>query len=325
MIVQPNLRYLSWRQLASLIIANKLSMLTTYAPILTGAPATRDAWISAWLASGAALLITLVSYYLLKRFPGQSLFVINRKVLGPWIGRALNLTYAVMFLYLGAIALRMFSEVLAEALLPETPTFVISLLMMLLVITGVMGGMEVLGRLADLLAPLLVVTILFLALLAWPLIHLDRLLPVFEFGVGPMLQQTLTPIGIFGEAAWTVMLVMPFLRDPHTALKAIGLASLVNGLMVSIGAAILIATMGPHLIDKELFPMLTAIRMIRIAEFLTRLEWTLSILWTGAMYAKIGLLLWGAARSMRDGLGLDFKRRKPMIVVLASVITVGSH
>ncbi|MFZ5824689.1 MAG: GerAB/ArcD/ProY family transporter [Bacillota bacterium] len=147
--MQTGARYFSWRELAAMIVAVKLSMLTTYAPILTGAPATRDAWISAWLAAGTAFLIALVPYHLLARFPGRTLFTVNMKVLGPWVGRAVNLIYALLFLHLGAIALHVFTEVFLLTMLPDTPALAISLLMILLVLSGVLGGMEVLGRLAD--------------------------------------------------------------------------------------------------------------------------------------------------------------------------------
>ncbi|MFZ5816688.1 MAG: GerAB/ArcD/ProY family transporter [Bacillota bacterium] len=316
-------RYFSWRELTALIVANKLSMLTTYAPILTGAPATRDAWLSAWLAAGIALVFALIPFHLLLRFPGHTLFTINMKVLGGWAGRLLNLAYAGLFLYLAAVSTRMFTEVFLVAMLPETPSFAINLLMTLLVVTGVLGGMEVLARLADMVTPVILVTILLLVMIGSTLMELDRLLPLFEFGVGPMLHQTLTPIGIFGEISWTVALGMPFLRQPRDALKAIGAATLINGLFVSLGAAMLIAMMGPELIDRELFPTLTAIRMIRLAEFLTRIEWLLATLWVGSIYVKLGLLIWGAARALRESLGLTHRRLT--VLAVASVGAVWSH
>ncbi|MFZ5824688.1 MAG: GerAB/ArcD/ProY family transporter [Bacillota bacterium] len=65
---------------------------------------------------------------------------------------------------------------------------------------------------------------------------------------------------------------------------------MINAAMVSFGAAMLIAMMGPHLIDREILPTLTAFRMVREAEFLTRVEWILVALWLGSMYVKISLL-----------------------------------
>jgi spore germination protein KB len=231
--------------------------------------------------------------------------------------------YAGFFLYLGAVSLRMFTEVFVVAMLPEAPSFAISSMMLLLIVTGVLGGLEVLGRLADLVAPVMVLSVVVLAVMGSTLVRADRLLPLFEFGVGPMLRQTLTPVAVFGEAALTVMLAMPYLREPRTALKAMWVGALVNAAVVSLGAAMLITMMGPHLIDREFLPTLTAIRMIRLAEFLTRIEWLLAVLWMGSMYLKIGLLLWGSARSVRESVGL--RRRTPVIALLGGVMLLGSR
>ncbi|HWI61134.1 MAG TPA: endospore germination permease [Symbiobacteriaceae bacterium] len=302
-----------------LIIANKLSMLTTYAPIVTGAPATRDAWLSAWLAAAVAFLIALVPFLLMRRFPGQTLFAINVQVLGTWAGRVMNLAYALLFFHLGSIAVRLFSEVFVVAMLPETPIWALNTLIVALAAFGVLSGFEVLGRLADLVAPMILLTIILLTLLSGTLIQTSRLFPLLEYGPGPVVEQSLTPITIFGEMSWTLFLAMPYIKRSRDAFKGMAVAAVVNGAAVSFGAALLIAMMGPELIDREVFPTLTAVRLIRVAEFLTRIEWVMAALWMGAMFVKIGLIFWGVVGALRES-GLP-KLRQPFLLLIISVAT----
>lgn len=314
-------QYLGWWEVAMLIVANKLSMLTTYAPILTGAPATRDAWISAWIAVTAGFLMTLMPYHLMKRFPGKSLFAINVMVLGRWPGRLINLTYALLFLYLAAIAVRLFSEVFVVAMLPETPIWALNSLVVILAAYGVLGGIEVLGRLADLVAPMILLSIIVLTILGGSLIQPGRLLPLFEYGPLPALEQSLTPIAIFGEMSWTLYLVMPHVRRSGDAFRGMWVAALINGIAVSGGAALLITMMGPELVDREVFPTLTAVRMIRIAEFLTRIEWAMAALWMGAMFVKIALLFFGVIGACRESIAPRVKA--PLLLALIAATTIG--
>lgn len=310
-----------WWELAALIVANKLSMLTTYAPIVTAVPASRDAWISAWLAAAAALLFTWIPYRLLKRFPGQTVFAVNRRVLGPLFGGAISLAYAVLFFHAAAVAIRMFSEVFVVAMLPETPMWAVNVLIALLAWYGVNQGVEGVGRMADLVAPLIVLTVLLLTPLLWNRMDVTRLLPVFEYGPGPMLLQTLTPIAIFGEMAWTVLLFMPYLKRQGDVVKGVLAASLTNAFMVSLGAALLVATLGPDLIDRDLFPTISAIRMIRVAEFLTRVEWMMAALWMGAMYVKLAMLFIGMRDALKVGVGFPLRRGAlTLLVALAAVV-----
>jgi len=302
-----------------LAVVNKLSILTTYAPIVTAVPATRDAWVSAWLAALLSALIALISYSLLLRFPGQTIFVIARQVLGPSPGRLFNVALSGLLLYFAGNAIRAFAEVFVTAMVPDTPVVTLNVMMAALALLGALGGIAVLTRLSEMVGPIMILSFLVIVGLTSPQIHVERLLPVFEYGPEPMVLQAVTPIAVFGEVGWTVFLVMPYLREPRQAKKAILAATAISGFMVSLGAALLIATMGPHLIDRELFPTLTIARAVELAEFLTRIEWIVASLWMGSMQVKIALLLYGAIGALRDALGQHKGWPIPVAVSVAAV------
>src|SRR5690625_7801644 len=76
----------SW-QLSLIIVSFNLSILVSYAPVVTGMlPPTRDAWLSALLAVLPAVALCFVSYWLVKRFQGENLYEFTRTILGSFFG-----------------------------------------------------------------------------------------------------------------------------------------------------------------------------------------------------------------------------------------------
>lgn len=311
-------RYISWWQLAALMVVNKLSMLTTYAPIVTAAPATRDAWLAALLAALIAFPLALVSYAMMRRFPGQSIFAVSRLVLGEWLGRLTNLAAAGLFGILAAVSIRQFAEVFVAAMMPETPLLAFVGMMSILAVLGAFAGFEVVARVAEVTAPIVVIGSILGPVLALGHMDFSRLLPILENGVRPLIEQTLTPILVFGEAGWTLYLAMPFLQQPRQAVRSLTVALAVNAVIVSLGAIGLVASMGPAMLDLEAFPTLTVTRMINIAEFITRVEWLIAGMWMGAMYVKLSLLFFAVSSALKETLGLPNYRWALLPVAIAA-------
>lgn len=256
----------------------------------------------------------------MRRFPGITAFRVSRLVLGEWLGRGLNLTFAGLFFYLTAANVRAFSEVFISAMIPETPLVALNLMMVVLGVMAALGGFEVIARLAELVGPAVALSVLALAVLIVGELEFTRLQPLFEVGPGPMLQQALTPVGVFGEAAWILLLGMPYLRQPRQAARSLVVGMGLGAAVVSLGAAVLIAGLGPRVVDLLVFPTLTLIRAVRGLEFLARLEWVVVAAWMAAMLVKIAILLYGASAALQETLGLATCRYSALPLALGAVV-----
>lgn len=143
---------ISWRQVAFLIATSRLALIITYPVLFSLPPANHDVWLN---ALGAMLLFPLLLLPLLalaRRFPQQTLVQYCQALLGP-MGKIIGLLYIWFFVHLGAIYLRQFTELFTSVTMPETPPVVFSVAMAVLAAAAVRSGLEVIGRMVELIGP----------------------------------------------------------------------------------------------------------------------------------------------------------------------------
>ena len=314
---------ISWWQLTTLIVAVKISMLMTYAPIVASGPSTaREAWLAAPLAALPALGMGLLVYFLCTRFPGLSVFAYAELILGRVLGTAFNLLLVLLFLHWAGISLRMFSEFIVATALRTTPQPVIAAMMALLASRGVAGGLRLLARTSEILVPgIVAITLLTMAALLRDAFF-ENLLPFLGDGIGPVLRQALTPIGVFGEMSWVALLGLPYLSRLEDGPRALAAGTAINALLVGSGAALLMALFGKNFIPLLTFPSFHAIRVLRIGGVLERVEWIFSTFWIGLMYLKFSVLLFGAAAGA--GRVLRLKDYRPAVLPAAALAVAWS-
>lgn len=298
--------HISWWQLAMLIVANKLSMLTTYAPIIATPPYAKEAWISAIIAGAVGTVIAIIVYFLGKRFPGFTAFTYFETILGKWLGKALGMVFVLFFIFTAGSSLHLFSEMISATSLRATPLIVITVTLAILSLQAAAGGFEVVARLGEIWGPVTAFSLILLILLSIPNMDLGRLVPMFDKGIAPVFEQSLSPIGVFGEISWIVILAMPFIAKPKDVLKGILIGNAIAVSLVSLGALFLASIFDSSDIAHMTFPSYTAARMINVGEIIQRVEWLISSIWIGTMTVKLSLLFYGAAA----GVGSIFKLRE---------------
>lgn len=314
--------HITWWQLAMLILVNKLSMLTTYAPIIATPPYVKEAWISAFVAGVAGTVIAMIVYFLGKRFPGFTSFAYFETVLGKWLGKTLGMIFVLYFIFTAGSYLHLFSEMISATSLRATPLIVLTISFAILSLQASAGGFEVVARLGEVWGPVTGFSLILLIFLSIPNMDFGRLIPMFDQGITPMLEQSLTPIGVFGEISWVVMLAMPFIAKPKDTLKGILIGNAISVLLVSLGALFLASIFDSADIAHMTFPSYTAARMINISEIIQRVEWLISSIWIGTMTVKLSILFYGAAA----GVGSIFKLREyrwalPAVVAVSVLFT----
>lgn len=296
----------SW-QLSLIIVSFNLSILVSYAPVVTGMlPPVRDAWLSALLAVVPALALCFLSYWLVKRFQGENLYEFTRTILGSFFGTIMNVAVVAAFIHWAVIVTREFALFMDSVVYLRTPDIVFVIIFLILGVVGASQQIEFIGRIAEVAGLFVIVGVVFLIVANVSQMDIGMLRPFFVDGWKPVLTQALTPAAIFSEAAWIILIGAPYLSKISETPRAIGIGLSVNVVFNCIIAAVLIAIFGPELISILAFIPLSAARLIQIAAILERLEWMLLLLWFGAMGVKVSFLLWSA----RLGLSSLFPRWK---------------
>lgn len=310
---------ISLAQFAVLLTSYLIGRSTLIMPVEV---AKQDAWL-AILAGGLLAAIPMLLWLALGlRFPGQSPVHYVRSVLGNFLGLPLLLLYLWFFLHLGADVTRNIGEMYVIAIMPETPIVVFLGTMSFLASLAVRGGIEVIARLAELLLPWLILSIVGLAVLslATPrLTHWEYLAPVFGSGWKNMLRGALLSLAFPFAEGIPFALFLPFLPKPRKvrpyALGSLGFVTLLLTLVQARNIVIL----GPNEIVRLNFPTLAAVQLINLGEFLQRLDALAVFNWTFGIFFKIAVLQYAVCLGSAELLGLQDYR--PLVFPVGIIMT----
>lgn len=306
-------------QFAVLLISYLIGRSTLIMPVEV---AKQDAWLAilagGFLAVGPMLLWLALGL----RFPGQSPVRYVRSVLGNFLGLPLLLLYLWFFLHVGAGVTRNIGEMYVIAIMPETPIVVFVGTMSFLASLTVRGGVEVIARLAELLLPWLIISIVGLAVLslATPgLTHWEYLEPVFGSGWRNILRGILLSFAFPFAEEIPFFFFLPLLLEARKvkryALGSLGFVALLLALVQARNIVIL----GPNEIVRLNFPTLAAVQLINLGEFLQRLDALAVFNWTFGTFFKIVVLHYAVCLGSAELLGLQDYR--PLVFPVGIIMT----
>lgn len=235
----------------------------------------RDAWISI-LFGGAVGLVMFAGYsYLYRKYPELPFTAYARKLLGKAVGAPVAVLYIVLYIILAGRDLRDGSSMLVLATMGNTPLFILSALMILSAVYVLHKGFEILTR-TSMVFSLIVLLIAVFSILLLSLsgsINLNRLLPMFEDGIQPVLstvvhQNYMFP---FGEMIVFTML-MPYLSNVKKGPWIIASGMLVAAFLLSATMALNISVLGADIVERSPLPLMPTISKISISDFIQRID-----------------------------------------------------
>lgn len=285
-------------------------------PGITVRAARQDAWLSILAAAVAGLGISFLVTGLALRFPGKTLTEYLVEILGRWPGKIAGLLYIWWFFQMAAEVVREFGTFLVAAVMPDTPLIVFHVLGVAVTAYLVRNGLEVLARFNQLFIP----SAAFLAivfLLSAKDMRLERVLPLFDAGLVPVLKGAAAPASWLGEIAVFAMLV-PYLDRPQKAFRTAAAAVLFSCffLLAAIFEALLI--FGPATADAWVYPVFNAVRVVSLANFLERLESVVMAAWMLGGFVKVGVFYYAAVLGSAQLFGL--KDYRPLVLPAGTIV-----
>ena len=236
--------------------------------------AGRDSWLAILIATAISIFLFFIYRALYLYYPSLLLTDYTEKLIGKVLGRTLAFLYILFFLYSAARVLREFGVMLLSFAFPETPLFVASALMILVVIYTIYKGIEVVARTGELLfvVMLMLAFFLFLLIAISGLIDISNLRPALEDS--PKILKTVfteTLYVPFGEIIVFTM-IFPYLNQSKKLGKTGVAAISITGVALAFTTILNISVLGVPLIERSLFPLLTTIQSIQVGGFLERLD-----------------------------------------------------
>jgi spore germination protein KB len=308
---------ISNRQAVLLLVAGVLSTGLLVFPSLITAVAGPDAWLAVSLAAGVALVVILITVSLNTRFPGKTIVEYSEDILGKLLGKTVGAVFIWFFLFLTALAVREFGEFMTTVFFEETPLVVFASSILLVAALAVYNGLEVIGRVNEMMLALVLIAFFFFMLLATNQMEPDRLTPVLAGGLPPLLQGAFIASGWFGEVV-AIGFLAPYLNHPALA-RRIGVLSiliLLGILIVAVVAAVM--SFGPAQSGRMQFPTFMIARSVSIMNIFERAESTFMLLWVAGMFAKITVYYYYTALAIGQWFKLNDYR--PLTLPLGTII-----
>jgi len=304
----------SGTQLSFLLVSYIIGSALISAP---GAELGHDVWITTILGFGEGLIFAFIYISLAKRYPGLTLIEINHTVFGSILGKFVSLAYLWYFFQLSALILRTFGDFFITVIYPETPMLVILIMLALICSSAARNGLEVISRSSLILLPLTVMSAFLTAALLLPEMDFSNLRPFLEAPLRDILLNTHTTATlVYGETVAFLML-LAFLKDPAEGKFSYLAAFAFSLLLFLVTITRNIATLGVTA-PIFLYPSFEAVRMVSIAEIITRIEVLISINLLFVGFLKISVLQYVTALGLAQLLQLS--SYLPLILPLGSLM-----
>jgi len=312
---------ISRRQYLALCFTALLSPLIRQLPRVCPAVAGRAAWLSGLFAIPVLLLFELLMARLTKRrAEGEGMGDIFLRAWGRPAGSAVLLLYALWMLAYGGFVIFGGAERLVTAAYPSGGRNVFILVMGALALLPALGKTRSLCRMANILWPLLLLTVLTVLLFALPDVKIGGLLPVTP--------QELPSAAEAGVRTANVLLLMGAFRflepylPPETPKESFRRFSrLLTGmaLLGSLLLAALLGVFGAEYTAGQAHPFFDMAKNLRLFGILERVEPLIIALWVLTDFLLLSALLQSAGEIFR--LVLKTPSPLPRILSVPAVTT----
>lgn len=236
-----------------------------------GSIAGNNIWLAYIAGCSGGLIVAFLVIKLAHDYPGKNLIEIHDCIYGPIIGKAISVFYIWYFLHLGSIVLFDYGSYISTVMLPTTPQEVIVLCTLVLIAYMVRNGIEVIGRCAAALFPIIVFTLLFITITISNEIRLDALLPIMDIPAREFLKASFqTAVYPFGEIV-VYLMILTFLNNQKKLRLSIflGMTLATFNLMT---LSLLSITVLQALAAIFTYPVHAMIYRIDIADIITRVD-----------------------------------------------------
>lgn len=293
-------------------------------PSIITAVARQDAWLSIPVSLGFHLLLIPLYTSVARQMKGKSFTDHLRRLFGSLGGAVIMAVFIFSFPFLELVmTLRNLGDFVTTSIMPETPYEAIYVLMLIVVFFAVRSGPPVIGRCAEILFFILLALYLFVRLTLLPDTKLNNLLPVFEYGLKPVV---LASFNLFAFPFLETIAFLFFVRhipDPKKWRKSLITSALISGSMYFLMVLQMIAVMSEGVVTNLTYPTFFIDRTISIGEFLQRFEIAVAVFWFVTIFFRLSLLLYITAQGLADIFRL--RRANTLLIPLMLIALAMAH
>ncbi|MED4753827.1 endospore germination permease [Brevibacillus choshinensis] len=306
-----------WQQ-TSLITSTLIGVGVLTLPRTTTSRLFEAGWMAPLVSSIWVFLSVWMIASLSRQFPGKTFIEYSPIIWGsakrPQLGRWLSLPWVLgylLYMYVStAIVSRIFGEVVVTSVLLDTPLEVIIITMFLLAQMLCMHEVEVVARVNELLFPLILFPVLFIALASFQKAEWNNMFPLYRASGKALFEGMYETVYSF--SGYEIMLIyFAYAHDNTSKVRAgffgIGIAMFVYTLIVLAG----IVVFGFEELQRVSWPTLELVKTTQVPGLiLERLESAFLAVWVAAVFTTVANAYYAFVYGLRQlfNKGIVFQR-----------------
>ena len=290
-------------QLAMMCYTSIIVTGNLYMPIVGYHFAKRDYWSVPILSSIIGFLIVIVMFKLHNYYPKETIIQYSCSILGKVWGKIIGAFLLLSMFYLSLHAFWSYASFVNDYFLLNTPKTVILGSLALICAFAARAGVEVIGRLAEIITPLIVILFVAILILLLTDVDLRNLFPIFGHGILPTIKASYFLNNWFSEFMF-IGFFLPFLVNQKKEKKRVMISVLIVMLTMVSFDVIILLVFGKAL-EGFSVPFSTAVQYINIADFFTHLESLVMAFWIMGAFIKMAVLLYILSLGIAQWLNLS--------------------
>lgn len=157
---------------------------------------------------------------------------------------------------------------------------------MIIVVMALRLGIEVIGRTGEIFTPLVIFFLLVLTFSIVPQMQIQNLLPIFEYGVLPVIRDSIPITSYTFLENIVFLMIVPYVNQQKKITKSLFVGTLLGGIAITITVTVCILILGPDLTARDLYPNYNVARRISVGSFFERVEAMIAIMWMITLFIK---------------------------------------
>lgn len=288
--------------------------------LFPGGTAQNNAWLAVIAGLAEGLIFLVIYNALVLMFPGKTLVEINDMILGPYLGKIFSLAYLLFFFYVGSEVLRTFAEFF-KLTMTATPLPILMIAMLLVSASAVRNGIEVMARCSQILVPIAVAVFVLNFTLLSKDFNLGNLLPIMDIPLKKFIlaghSMAVLP---FGEAV-VFLMILAFVNKPAQVGQAMTRAFLLGAAVLFFSSIRVVCILGP-VASLTTFPAYSTVRLISIADILTRMEIIPAFTFLFLVFIKFTVFYYATILGTSQMLKMNTYR--PLVLPMGALIGITS-
>lgn len=259
---------------------------------------TPDSWLAVIISGVFIIFIATFTVNLCKRYPKETFYQFNQKIVGKWIGILLSCVVILFYIALSAFEVRAMAETTKLYLLQGTPIWAVMMPFLWIGLYLVMGGINSIARMLEIIFPISVLCFLLVVFLGISIFDIDNLRPVLGLGIKPVVKG-LTTTSLSFSGFEIMLFIFVFMKEKKNGIKS---SIFGIGLPIIFYTITVVAVVGAFSVDgvvSQTWPVLTYIRSYEITGLLfERFDSILLVIWIMQIFATYIVAFFIAALGM---------------------------